>query len=92
MKILVRNLSKVTTEATLQGMFEAFGQVQYCTLINDVKTGQHKGFGFVEMPKAIDAKKAIHELNNAQVDGRAIRVKRAIDKPVDAPEAPPADE
>jgi len=44
------------------------------------------------MPKAIDAKKAIHQLNNAQVDGRAIRVKRAIDKPVDAPEARPADE
>ncbi|WP_320823697.1 RNA-binding protein [Reinekea sp.] len=92
MKILVRNLSKVTTEATLQGMFQAYGQVQYCTLINDRESGQHKGFGFIEMPKAVDAKKAIQALNNAQVDGKAIRVKRAIAKVVDAPESSPTDE
>jgi len=81
MKLLVRNLSKKTSENALRDMFEAFGQVQYCTLIQDAETGQHKGFGFVEMPKVGEAKAAITNLNNTQLDGKVIRVKRAIPKP-----------
>ena len=51
MKILIRNINKETTESSLQEVFEAYGSVQYCTLIMVTETGQHKDVGFIEMPK-----------------------------------------
>ncbi|MDX1343674.1 RNA-binding protein [Reinekea sp. G2M2-21] len=83
MKILIRNINRDTTEEALRDLFEAYGAVQYCTLIMDAETGKHKGFGFVEMPKAGDAKAAIVSLNNTHLDGSVLRVKRAIPKELD---------
>lgn len=80
MKLLVRNLDRATTEAELQALFEAFGQVQSCTLVIDPVTSVSKGFGFVEMPKVGDAKKAMKGLNNQHVGGNDIRVKKAEEK------------
>ena len=77
MKILIRNLSRETTEAELKALFEAHGKLQYCNLIVDEGTKISKGFGFVEMPKAGEAKAAIKTLNGQNVKGSVIRVKRA---------------
>jgi RNA recognition motif-containing protein len=77
MKILVRNLSRETTEAELLTLFEEFGNVQYCKLVMDRATGKSKGFGFVEMPRAGEAKAAIKGLNAREFGGSRIRVKRA---------------
>ena len=80
MKILVRNLSRETTEAELLGLFQAYGDVQYCKLVMDKGTGKTKGFGFVEMPRAGEAKAAIKSLNYQDVGGNRIRVKKAEKK------------
>ena len=85
MKILVRNLARATTQENLQALFTPFGAVQYCNLVMDKDSGVSKGFGFVEMPKAGEAKAAIKALNNAAVDGVKIRVKLAQSKPQDTP-------
>lgn len=77
MKILVRNLSRETTEAELLAAFKAYGDVQYCTLVLDKASGKSKGFGFVEMPRAGEAKAAIKSLNAREVGGSRIRVKKA---------------
>ena len=77
MKLLIRNLSRDTTEQELQTLFTAYGKVQYCTLIKDRKTGASKGFGFVEMPNPGEAKRAVKILNGADVGGQKIRVKKA---------------
>ena len=77
MKLLVRNLSRTTTEAELKAMFEAQGTVLACTLVLDKETGASKGFGFVEMSKPGDAKKAVKVLNGTDVAGSKIRVKKA---------------
>ena len=77
MKILVRNLSRETTQAELQELFKAYGNVQYCTVVMDKATGKSKGFGFVDMPLAGEAKVAIKELNAREVGGNKIRVKKA---------------
>ena len=76
MKLLVRNLSRSTTEDALRLLFEPFGAVQSCTLVMDKKTGKSKGFGFVEIPKTGDAKAAIKQLNGKEVAGSKIRVKK----------------
>jgi len=88
MKLLIRNLSRSTTEETLHALFSNIGAVQSCNLVMDQSSGQSKGFAFVEMPKIGEAKIAIHSLNNSELDGNKIRVKKAdvADKaPVDKP-------
>ncbi len=82
MKILVRNLARMTTEENLSALFSSFGTVQSCNLVLDKESGASKGFGFVEMPKSGDAKAAIKAINNRVVDGAKIRVKLAQAKTV----------
>lgn len=77
MKILVRNLSRETTEDALLELFKPFGNVQYCKVVMDKLTGKSKGFAFVEIPHAGDAKLAIKTLNGRELDGSKIRVKKA---------------
>lgn len=80
MRLLVRNLDRSTTEATLKDLFETYGPVQSCTIVVDATTGRSKGFGFVDMPKVGHAKAAVRNLNGTQVDGERIRVKNAQSK------------
>ena len=77
MKIMMRNLSRDTTETELLTLFKAYGNVQYCKLVMDKVTGKSKGFGFVEMPHAGEARAAIKGLNYRDIDGSRIRVKKA---------------
>ena len=77
MNIYVGNLSFKTTEAELKQTFEAFGEVTSANIISDRETGRSRGFGFVEMPDAEEAKKAVESLNGSNVGGRALRVNEA---------------
>ncbi len=81
MKLLIRNLARTITESQLKNMFEEFGALQSCKLVIDTKTGQSKGFGFVEMPKPGEAKAAMKSLNGKEIEGTKIRVKKAEAKP-----------
>ncbi len=76
MKLLIRNLTRNTTEAELLALFQPFGTVQSCNLVLDQDTGISKGFGFVEMPKQGEAKAAMKGLNGKTVGSSKIRVKR----------------
>ena len=80
MKLLVRNLDRLTTEDELKSLFQEFGAVQSCNLVIDRESGASKGFGFIEMPKSGEAKAAIKNLNDKTVGGNKIRVKKAEDK------------
>ncbi|MCS0352846.1 RNA-binding protein [Vibrio ordalii] len=77
MKLLVRNLSRSTTEQELRVLFSAHGSVAECTLVLDQVTGQSKGFAFVEMPNENEANTAISSLNLSDVAKSKIRVKAA---------------
>jgi len=77
MKLLVRNLSRSTTELQVQELFERYGKVQSCDLVLDKDTEASKGFGFVEMPNQGEAKAAVKSLNGLALDGNKIRVKKA---------------
>lgn len=65
------------SESSLNELFDAHGDVQSCHLILDQKTGESKGFGFVEIAKVGDAKAAIQALNGKPINGNKIRVKKA---------------
>ena len=80
MKLLIRNLDRLTTEEELKRMFQEFGSVQFCNLVIDRDTGASKCFAFIEMPKSGEAKAAIKNLNNKTIGGIKIRVKKAEEK------------
>jgi RNA recognition motif-containing protein len=87
MKLLIRNLARTTTEAEIRATFETFGPVQSCDLVLDKKSGQSKGFAFVQIPKAGAAKAAMRSLNGSTVDGNVIRVKQAQKRADTTPES-----
>jgi cold-inducible RNA-binding protein len=76
-KLYVGNLSYDTSEASIRTAFEAHGEVTSVNLIMDRDSGRPKGFGFVEMASAEDAKKVIAALDGTQMDGRSIKVNEA---------------
>ena len=79
-KIYVGNLPFSANETTVRELFAQHGTVESVALINDRDTGQPRGFGFVEMPRA-DAERAIQNLNGQDMGGRALKVNEAQDKP-----------
>jgi len=75
--IFVGNLSVPVTEAVLGSLFEAYGTVERVAVMTDRKTGQAKGFGFVDMSDDGEAVKAIAALNGKNVEGRTLTVSEA---------------
>jgi len=76
-KIYVGGLPYQTDEGQLAQIFAEYGEVSSSKIINDRDTGRSKGFGFVEMPNDAEAKKAIAELHQAELEGRSITVNEA---------------
>jgi RNA recognition motif-containing protein len=76
----VSNLSFHTTDDDLRKLFEQFGAVSSAKVITDRETGKSRGFGFVEMGSDAESKEAIKELNNKEVEGRAMSVSVAREK------------
>jgi len=56
---------------------EAFGTVDSAKVMFDRETQRSKGFGFVEMPDDSEGNEAIASLNESELDGRTIVVKKA---------------
>lgn len=79
-KIYVGNLSYSTTSDDLQNEFSDCGEIEKVQLITDRETGRSKGFAFITFTSA-SALDAALEKNNQDVQGRAIRVNKAIEKP-----------
>ena len=77
MNIFVAKLSYSTTSDVLREVFEPYGDVDSAKIIMDRDTGRTKGFGFVEMPNDSEALAAIEGLNDSDLDGRRIVVKKA---------------
>jgi RNA recognition motif-containing protein len=83
MDIYVGNLSYQTDDQSLRELFEQYGNVTSSRVITDKFSGQSKGFGFVEMPDAEEANKAISALNEQEFMGRNLRVNESQPKPRD---------
>ena len=76
MKIYVGNLSFNTTEDTLQGLFDNYGEVSEVAVITDRDTGRPRGFAFVTMEDN-SGREAIEALNGTELEGRTITVNEA---------------
>jgi cold-inducible RNA-binding protein len=79
-KLFVGNLPFSANEASVRALFAQHGTVDSVAVIMDRETGKPRGFAFVEMPND-DASRAIQGLNGQDMDGRALKVNEAQDKP-----------
>jgi cold-inducible RNA-binding protein len=79
--IFVGNLNYSTTQEDLQAAFAQFGSVERVNIVTDRDSGQPRGFAFVEMTDANEARNAIAQLNGAELHGRAMNVNEARPKP-----------
>ncbi|MHC4137262.1 MAG: RNA recognition motif domain-containing protein [Planctomycetota bacterium] len=81
-KLFVGNLPYTVTEERLREMFEGDGRsVSRITIVTDRDTGRPRGFAFVEMASSEDAQAAVGALNGLDLEGRALRVDEAHDRP-----------
>jgi len=78
--IYVGNLDFVTSEDQLRTLFAAYGAVKTVTAVTDRDTGQPRGFAFVEMTSAGEARDAVRALNGSVHGGRALIVNEARPK------------
>lgn len=77
MNIYVGNLSYGIKENDLKEIFEEYGETSSVRIIKDKMTGKSKGFAFVEMDNDNEAKEAISNLNEAELQGRKLVVNEA---------------
>ena len=78
MNIYVGNLEHLVTSDDLRELFAVNGEVASAQVSCDRSSGESKGFGFVEMPDAGQARAAIEALNGVLFKGRTLRCNEAI--------------
>ncbi len=76
-RIYVGNLSFETTEQSLGDLFAQHGSVKGASIITDRNTGRSRGFAFVEMTDAGEAKAAMQAIDGQELNGRALKVSEA---------------
>jgi cold-inducible RNA-binding protein len=78
--LYVGNLDFSASEDELQTLFAVYGTVKTVTIVTDRDTRQPRGFAFVEMTNAGEARDAIRALNGSVHGGRALIVNEARPK------------
>ena len=79
-KLYVGNLSFKTTEDELRAAFGQFGSVTDLYVAMDKMTGRPRGFAFVTMGTAEEAKAATEKMNGTDIGGRQLTVNEARPK------------
>ena len=78
--IFLGNLHYKTKEEDVRRLFSKIGDVENVRLIRDATTGIGKGFGYVNFSSEESVQLALR-LNQQVVEGRKVRVSRAVRKP-----------
>ncbi len=80
MDIYVGNLAYEVQDDELSAAFGQYGVVESARVLLDRDTGRSRGFGFVKMPNREEAEAAIRGLNDAEMQGRPLRVREAEER------------
>jgi len=81
-RLYVGNLAFQTSKSSLEEAFASGGrEVTDVHIVMDRSTGQSRGFAFVTMGTQQQANDAISQMNGAMLDGRALRVNEAEERP-----------
>jgi RNA recognition motif-containing protein len=77
MNIHVSNLPPNVSAEDIKVFFAVFGKVEVVDLIVNTKTGERKGYAFVEMPQEEEALATIETLNGKEWQGKTLILTRA---------------
>lgn len=91
MKLYVGNLPFAVDDEKLRELFSSYGEIEEANVIINKFNNRSKGFGFVTFKDEADAKKAIAEMNEKEVEGRQIKVNEAKPFDPDKPRRPRRD-
>lgn len=80
-RIYVGNLPWDVDDARLEQVFSEHGKVVDARVVYDRETGRSRGFGFVTMSSETELNDAIAALDGRSLEGRAIRVNVAEERP-----------
>ncbi|XWS47858.1 hypothetical protein CRYUN_Cryun13aG0021500 [Craigia yunnanensis] len=80
-RIYVGNVPWDVDNTRLEQIFSEHGKVVEARVVYDRETGRSRGFGFVTMASETELNDAIAALDGQSLDGRAIRVNVAEEKP-----------
>jgi len=79
--VFVKNLAEEVTEDELRNLFAPYGKITSLAIAaNDSDESKPKGFGFLNFEDYASAEKAVEELNDKEIHGKAIFVGRAQKK------------
>ena len=73
--VKVENLSKTTTEDTLEDFFGFFDNVEVASIKINRPPGSSFNYAYVNYYNAEDAQRAVDELNNTKIEGLIVKVK-----------------
>ena len=77
MTIFIGNLSWDAEREDLIHLFGEYGEVSKCSMPLDRETGRKRGFAFVDLADEQSETAAINDLQNVELMGRAITVRKA---------------
>lgn len=77
MRIYVGNLSPESSESNVRQLFSQYGSIHSFNLKMDPKSGNCRGFGFLEMAEH-EAKEAIRALDGLVFEGQMLRVSSLV--------------
>ena len=80
-RVYIANILQGITEQDLYLVFEAFGKIKSCSLIQSSVPGKHKGYSFIEYETEQAALDAIVSMNLFDLGGQQLRVGRSITPP-----------
>ena len=80
MKLFVAGLPYDLYDDELMEIFEKFGTINSAKVAIDKETGKSRGFGFVDMPNADEAKEALEGLNDISLGTKPLVVKEADER------------
>jgi RNA recognition motif-containing protein len=77
MKLYVGNLSKQVTDTQLNDLAVPYGTLVSANVAVERKSGESKGFGFLDFSNDDEARAAITALDGRDVNGQALKVNEA---------------
>ena len=80
-KLFVGGLAWATNDASLFEAFSQFGEVTEAKVILERDSNRSRGFGFVTFAEATAADEAVSNMDGKELDGRAIKVSEAQERP-----------
>ncbi|KAI8824068.1 uncharacterized protein EV422DRAFT_493123 [Fimicolochytrium jonesii] len=77
--VYVKNLDEAVTDEEFRAMFEKFGEVTSASVSRD-QDGKSRGFGFVNFSGHEEARVAVEEMHEKEINGKQLYVSRAQKK------------